>query len=350
MDAQVETIEARLRSFISQLQSELGVLERIIYKNKNQHRRSSYFQYLLKVRRDCKLLQSTNLLEIVNSSFFVIHGNRPRQKVHLLESLKRRKDGGKHSFLVRLQGAARLLSKVRLSFLQFHTEISTLLARSFFMGFCMTVLALLARLRVLTQQQMLLDVVSVFNMASSLSRKQQSIKLNHEGIEAFHFIYREYYPTNEQIVFLECVWKTDKFVLVEKTSEPKNTNPEMVTDDVICQGLSTVEYQSIETILGENKPTDVIVDKTCKEDPATMRTDNLSSMDGLTKYGKQVEEDAKDQSGVLESSIENLQQKQFTCSSLLANQDLCKFKPNKVAFISVKKPEASKVDDTFLTS
>ncbi|KAI3768949.1 hypothetical protein L6452_00045 [Arctium lappa] len=113
MDAQVETVEARLQSFLGQLQSELGVLDRIVQKNKNQHRRSSYFQYLLKVRRDCKLLQSTNLEEIVKSSFLAINGNRPKQKVHFLESSKRRKcDGGKQNFLVRLQGAARLLSEM----------------------------------------------------------------------------------------------------------------------------------------------------------------------------------------------------------------------------------------------
>nr|GEZ33622.1 zinc finger, CCHC-type [Tanacetum cinerariifolium] len=71
MDAEFETIEARLQSFIGQFHSEVGVLDRIIHKYKNQHRRSSYFQYLFKVRRDCKLLQTTNLVELVNSSFLV---------------------------------------------------------------------------------------------------------------------------------------------------------------------------------------------------------------------------------------------------------------------------------------
>lgn len=73
-------------------------------------------------------------------------------------------------------------------------------------------MALLARLRVLVQQ-ILLDVVSVFNMVSSLSQEKQSVKITQEGLEVF----REYYPTNKEFVTLECVWKTDKFVLVEKT-------------------------------------------------------------------------------------------------------------------------------------
>ncbi|KAM0063492.1 hypothetical protein Hdeb2414_s0003g00091521 [Helianthus debilis subsp. tardiflorus] len=350
MDAQAETIESRLQSFLGQLQSELGVLDRIIHKNKNQHRRSSYFQYLLKVRRDCKLLQSTNLLELVNSSFIVINGNRPRQKVQLLESLKRRKfDGGKHNFLARLQGAARLLSQMAEPMLKAAIELSTLLARSFFTGFSTSLLALLARLRVLTQQ-ILLDVVAAFNMVSSLSRKRQSIKLNQEGIE----VYREYYPTNEQVVHLECVWGTDKFVLLEKMIEAENTNSETVNDGVVCQGSSIVEYESIETTLGVlvNKPADVTVDETCEDDPATMRTDIVSSTGSLTNDCKQVEEaeDLKDQSGVLEPSIKNPEQEQITCSSFPADQDLPKLKPKKVAFISVKKPDASKANDTGLLS
>ena len=30
-------------------------------------------------------------------------------------------------------------------------------------------------------------------------------------------MFREYYPTNVEFVTLECLWKTDKYVLVEKT-------------------------------------------------------------------------------------------------------------------------------------
>ena len=41
--------EEKLKSLLGQLEAERGILERIVYKNKNQHRRSSYFQYLLKV-------------------------------------------------------------------------------------------------------------------------------------------------------------------------------------------------------------------------------------------------------------------------------------------------------------
>ncbi|KAJ0508851.1 hypothetical protein HanIR_Chr11g0521961 [Helianthus annuus] len=251
----------------------------------------------------------------------------------------------KHNFLARLLGAARLLSQMAEPMLKAAIELSTLLARSFFTGFSTALLALLARLRVLTQQ-ILLDVVAAFNMVSSLSRKRQSIKLNQEGIE----VYREYYPTNEQVVYLECVWETDKFVLLETMIEAENTNSETVNDGVVCQGSSIVEYESIETTLGVNKPADVTVDETCEDDPATVRTDNVSSTDGLSNDCKQVEEaeDMKDQSGVLEPSIKNPEQEQITCSSFPADQDLPKLKPKKVAFISVKKPDASNANDTGL--
>lgn len=112
MGSEVETIDERLKSFLGQLQVEYGILDRIVYKNKNQHRRCSYFQYLVKVRRDLRLLQSARVEEILKSSFELIRGTRPKQKVQLLESLKRRTDGGKHNFLERLLGAARLLSRM----------------------------------------------------------------------------------------------------------------------------------------------------------------------------------------------------------------------------------------------
>lgn len=226
-------------------------------------------------------------------------------------------------------------------------EISTLLARSFFMGFSMTVLALLARLRVLTQQ-ILLDVVSVFNMVSSLSQKQQSVKLNQEGIEVF----REYYPKNEQeVVFLECVWENDKFILQERKSEPDNKILETRNDDVICEGLSTVEYQSIETILGAEKPVDIIQDKPSEKDAATIKTDGLSSIENLTHDCKQVNNQIgeKDDSYVSESSSKNQEHEHITNLNLLDHSDSLKPNPElkkKVAFVSVKRPEPLRGNDT----
>lgn len=49
MGLETEVVEQRLKSFLVQLRTEFGILHRIVYKNKNQHRRSTYFQFLLKV-------------------------------------------------------------------------------------------------------------------------------------------------------------------------------------------------------------------------------------------------------------------------------------------------------------
>uniref|UniRef100_A0A2P2JWF6 Uncharacterized protein MANES_03G127300 n=1 Tax=Rhizophora mucronata TaxID=61149 RepID=A0A2P2JWF6_RHIMU len=249
MGTEIEGLEERMKSFLEQLQAESGVFERMVYKNKNQHRRSSYFQYILKVRRDLRLLRSAKLEDIISSCFQVINGKKPKKMVHLLESLKWRKsDCGTPNFMERLLGAARLLSLMVEPMLKAATEISILLAQSFFMGFSLTMLALLARLRVLIQQ-LLLDVVSVFNMVSSISQKKQSVKITEGGIEVF----REYYPTNKDYVSLECVWKTDKFVLLETTQKSNLKGQDGVSADASV-GKAVPQYKSIESFLeGKNK-------------------------------------------------------------------------------------------------
>ncbi|WCJ34934.1 hypothetical protein M5689_016212 [Euphorbia peplus] len=232
----------RLKSFLEQLSTECGIFERIVDKNKNQHRRSSYFQSLLKVRSDLRLLQSAKLDELLACCSHVVTGKKPKQKLHLLESLKWSKsDRGVPNFMEQLLGAARLLSQMVEPMLKAATEISILLAQSFFMGFCLTILASLARLRVLVQQ-ILLDFVSTFNMVSSLSQKKQSVKITQEGIEVF----RDFYPTNKYFVTLECTWETDKFSLVESTHKRIGD-----VEDASIKTLA-VKYKSVESFLGDD--------------------------------------------------------------------------------------------------
>ncbi|XP_058208756.1 uncharacterized protein LOC131321823 isoform X1 [Rhododendron vialii] len=345
MDSEIDIVQKRLNSFLGQLQVEFGILDRIVYKNKNQHRRSSYFQYLLKVRRDLRLLQSAHLEEIFSSSFLVISGTRPKQKVQLLESLKRRKcDGGKHNFLERLLGAARLLSQIVEPMLKAATEISTLLAQSFFMGFCLTTLALLARLRVLVQQ-ILLDAVTVFNMVFSLSQKEQSVKLTQDGIEVF----REYYPMNEQSVLLDCVWETDKFVLLEISTNCKTERQEKNVREISI-GPSAIQYQSIEVLLGDNEsgkadPNDI------SEDYSHIEVDNPSSIEDPSTENddvKKVQDSSKveDVSGFVEPLIQNLNSESGLLMDLSSSPGSNPLKrksgsTSKVAFVSVKKPATS---------
>ncbi|XP_058103251.1 uncharacterized protein LOC131246835 isoform X3 [Magnolia sinica] len=244
MGSESINLEERLKSLLIQLQTELGILDRIVYKGKNQHRRCLYFQYLLKVRRDVKLLLLADLEGVLSVLFQVINGKKPTQKVHHLERLKKQKHHNRrHNFQERLLGVARLLSQMVEPMLKASIQISSLLAQSFFMGFSLTNLAILARLRVLVQQ-MLLDVVSVFNLVSSLSQKEQSVKLTRDGIEVF----REYHPPSGDFLTLECVWEGDKFVLHEmtNTNKRKNQDEDLEEGRSIPLGASTIQYQSIE--------------------------------------------------------------------------------------------------------
>ncbi|KAJ8646157.1 hypothetical protein MRB53_007905 [Persea americana] len=244
MSSESANLEERLKSLIAQLKTESGILDRIVYKGKNQHRHCLYFQCLLKVRRDVRLLISAGLEEILSYHFQIINGDKPKQKVYLLERLKVKKHhNGKHNFQERLLGVARLLSQMVEPILKAAIQISTLLARSFFMGFSLTSLAMLARFRVLVQQ-MLLDIVQVFNMVSSISQKEQSVKLKQEEIEVF----QEYYPLSGEVLTLQCLWEGDKFVLLENTNETelKNTAGDLKDGRDISFGTPSIQYQRIE--------------------------------------------------------------------------------------------------------
>ncbi|XP_027112952.1 uncharacterized protein [Coffea arabica] len=348
MGSEFELVEERLKTFLGRLQTEFAILDRIVYKNKNQHRRCSYFQYLLKVRRDLRLLQSAKLEEILNSCFLVIHGKRPKQKLQLLESLKRRRcDGGKYNFLERLLGVARLLSKMVEPLLKAAVDISKLLAQSFFMGFSLTILSLLARLRVLIQQ-ILLDVVCVYGSVSSLSRKEQAIKITEEGFEVF----REYYPIKEQFISLECIWQTDKYILVEKMNESESKTQGKDGREDVSQGASPVQYQSIEVLLGDYE-TGKAYPEAAVEGPDGMTKDNGSLADPVSQSNEEKHlRDGSSSAGPTANSNMALEGGLLTTSSSSPHSNPLKRKAGKekVAFMSVRAPSPStsnKLDSGF---
>ncbi|GJM88071.1 hypothetical protein PR202_ga04095 [Eleusine coracana subsp. coracana] len=69
--------ENRLRSLLRHLQAEAGVLERLVYKHRNQHRGAAYFQFLVKMRRDLKLLLGAGLADVTNAVFPVLASRKP---------------------------------------------------------------------------------------------------------------------------------------------------------------------------------------------------------------------------------------------------------------------------------
>ncbi|XP_021772418.1 uncharacterized protein LOC110736504 [Chenopodium quinoa] len=343
-------VEDRVKSFLCQLQAESGILDRIIYKNKNQHRRCSYFQYLLKVRRDLKLLHSVQLEELLDSCFYVITGRKAKQKANLLESLKRRKrDGVQFNFMERLHGAARLLSEMVEPILKAATDISTLLARSFFMGFSVMILALLARLRVLIQQ-MLLDVVSVFNEVSSLAQNKQSIKITHNGMEVF----REYYPTlEEEVIVLECVWKTDKFVLIKKSDKGNILHQGGSSETVQTLGTS-IKYQSIDAFLeddefdsekaNENVGEEFLLKRKRVESPSPISNENIYNAEQIQMPSVPVNV-SENELQLTESTLVKGSSLSGSVTSLIPSLSKPDSTLNKrVAFISVKKNALSESD------
>ncbi|KAI4988804.1 hypothetical protein ZWY2020_036121 [Hordeum vulgare] len=231
--------EHRMRAALRHLQAEAGVLERLVYKHRNQHRGAAYFQYLIKVRRDLKLLLSANLAEVINAVFPVITYRKPANTILVPNRQGKRKPGANHSHYKRLLGIARLLSQMAEPVMKGAVQISFLLARSFFIELCTAVLALLARVRVLTQQ-MLLDVVSVYNKVTDLTDKKQAVKISIDKVQAF----REYYPSsNDPSTILECVWVKDKFVLHEKI---KDSSQKTRDEDLkSCTPDSSIQYETL---------------------------------------------------------------------------------------------------------
>ncbi|XP_044397696.1 uncharacterized protein [Triticum aestivum] len=204
---------------------------------------------------DLKLLLGAHLAESINAVFPVITCRKPANTILVPNRQGKRKPGANHSHYKRLLGVARLLSQMAEPVMKGAVQISFLLARSFFVELCTAVLALLARVRVLTQQ-MLLDVVSVYNKVTDLTDKKQAVKISIDKVQAF----REYCPSsNDPSTILECVWVKDKFVLHEKTkaSSQKTQDEDLKS----CTPDSSIQYETpglvseeMENLDGANTP------------------------------------------------------------------------------------------------
>lgn len=319
-----EDVEKRVKSLLAHLKSESAILDKIVYKMKNQHRRAFYFQYLLKVRRDVNLLKSANLEGILNFLFHVIKEKKPDNSAK-----KRKLNKESCQFHLRLLGGARLLSQMVEPMVKAAIEFSTLLARSFFQSFSLAILALLARLRVLAQQ-ILLDVVSIYNMFSTTHGAQSTVP-NFGGVE----VVREYYPSDNEVIALDCVWETDKFVLIEKTNKSETMT------QVHCAGgglnapliPSNIKYQTIEAFLGDDDPGYQKKDADYSlEDLSVTRMDRSHATDASVNQfeGK---DDVEDQELPPEKCCESAIS---ASASLLSSQN--HDESRKVAFVSVGQP------------
>ncbi|KAG5597838.1 hypothetical protein H5410_039070 [Solanum commersonii] len=218
-------------------------------------------------------------------------------------------------------------------------EISTLLARSFFMGFSLTVLSLLSRIRVLVQQ-MLLDVVCVFNNVSSLSQREQAIKLTQDGFEVF----REYFPPKQLVIFLECIWESDKYILVERQNQKDVGSQEKEVGEDVSVEASKVQYESIELFLGDDKPGQT-ASKDSAEDGQTIKDNDI--VDSLEDPIQDSNDESRAQ---VDSTIAGPSGNSFDAPeagalpSTSPDKNPAKAKHgsrNGVAFVSVKRPKVS---------
>ena len=63
-------------------------------------------------------------------------------------------------------------------------------------------------------------------------------------------VFREFYPVTEDFVKLECVWKSDKFILIERKHEYESENQGEDSGGNVSIEASAVNYDSIELVLG----------------------------------------------------------------------------------------------------
>ncbi|CAN6460116.1 unnamed protein product [Victoria cruziana] len=275
---------------LSQLRTEFNVFDRIIFKHKNQHRRTPYFSRLLKVRRDLCLLNSAGLEEILKFAFQVIHGKNPKQIIYILERLKWESSRKrKHTFVDRLLGVARLLSQMVEALIKSAVEVSSLLAMNFFAAFALTTLSLLGRLRVLLQQ-ILLDVASAFNMVSTLAKKEQSFQLTLEGVKDFRY----FYTTSNEFLALQYVWENGRFCLHETSKSTEN-------DDCSVKGvksdfISDIHYETMGVLVEGSY--DVLG---CESEAVEACTGNQQSPSRNEPYGKA--EDGFEYEAVLSNDV-----------------------------------------------
>ncbi|KAL0021447.1 hypothetical protein WJX79_000584 [Trebouxia sp. C0005] len=148
---------------------EAALLSKLLYKSKNQHRSSKHFQYLSEVKQCMKLLQQLQLSDLVGdlnhltssagvgvpaSASLIMFGRAnklhvPAQQAGIL-------------VLQRLLAGCRLAVKTIPAAHAAAVQLLAQLSMTYFMPFCLTALAMVARIQVLVCQ-LLLDSIKAYN-------------------------------------------------------------------------------------------------------------------------------------------------------------------------------------------
>lgn len=206
-EEEVKSIQNRLRGLLTQVWEDNAIFQRIMYKNQNQHRRTVYFRRLLQVRRDLLLLESFPLKEIVEAlphciSFSKQKALPPKAVLNSLGQGLQSKEQMILTVQRRLLGVSRLLQMMADPILNAGLAIEGLLSQAFFMPFALTVLALLARFRMILIKA-LYEVISAFNLVSASVKKLEIPSVQ-----------------TDVPLCLECRWDGVKLVFFEKAPPP----------------------------------------------------------------------------------------------------------------------------------
>ncbi|CAG8535435.1 8572_t:CDS:2 [Ambispora gerdemannii] len=143
------------------LWEEFLVLERLFYKNKNQHQKSFYFRRVAETRRILQRLKELDLGQLLTELVHLFYGQKSKKAKGQWEFIPSREKI--FYALDRLAGGAILMNKALNAYFDTFCEFHILLSRMEFMTLSLAMLSLLARLYILTRAW-LDEVKECFNL------------------------------------------------------------------------------------------------------------------------------------------------------------------------------------------
>ena len=87
-------------------------------------------------------------------------------------------------------------------------------------------------------------------------------------------VVREVFPVTQDFVKLECVWKSDKFILIETKHDCENENQGEDSGGNVSVEASAINYDTIENFLGDDQ---VIPNTECGEEGGEYQGDTKAS-------------------------------------------------------------------------
>ncbi|BDA45714.1 hypothetical protein COCOBI_07-5010 [Coccomyxa sp. Obi] len=142
---------------------EMAYLERLLYKNKQQHRSSRHFQQLFDVHRCLQLWRKLDLQHLMAELAEHAKLTDSARQAQWLPSFQQQQPSPSAQLLLqRIIAGCRVMGLVQTAVHKAASALSAQLALTFFMPLCLTAIAILARVRVLAGQWVL-DAVAAYN-------------------------------------------------------------------------------------------------------------------------------------------------------------------------------------------